>query len=534
MTVDEALPPCGNLVADINAIAERWFGRTAADGLSFDTALPTPEALADAAGRRGLSVTYRQLSLADLTPSDFPCVILDRDGGSRLLAGPDGQGHVSVLARGGTSRVPVSTLAARHAGTVFFVRPRLDAALGDEPGHGQPLSRPAVDPAGSVGLFASVVRHMLVGNGRLFLLLCLASLIGNVLMLAIPIYSMAVYDRVVPHLAFETLWALTTGILIVLGADFAVRLVRHQLVDAMAVKSGVALQSRLFARVLRMPLDKAPRNAALLQLWMRELDSLCQTVPLVLVSAAIDLPFVLIVSGILYGLGGPVALVPVAVAMVLGVVFVATHALAAERAKETNALARAQATLVAEAADGLEAVKLAAAEGAVLRRFERLADAAAFAGHEARHWTVLGSQVTLSLGQVAIVLAMLVGVYVIADNAMTIGALSAATLLVGRLMAPVAQFVSSLQRMRLLVRSADGRASMSVRAVTQAPSPACTVQESDAVSKRAVSTDCMTVAAIPTIAATASSAMTTITPAPRRARARPAWPPGPAGAAGSR
>ena len=452
----EALPACGNLVADVDAIAERWFGRREAEGMRFDTAVPTPEALADAAGRRGLAVVYEQRPLSKLRPADFPCVMLDREGGSRLLAAPDGEGFVSVLARGEIFRVPLAVLEARHAGTVFFVRPRLDAPSGPEQAQGD--IAPGAGAAASVarGLFITVLRQMLTGHGRLFALLALASLIGNVLMLAIPVYSMTVYDRVVPHLAFETLWALTVGILIVLAADFAVRLVRHQLVDAMAVKTSVALQARLFSRVLRMPLDKAPRNAALLQLWMRELDGLCQTLPIVLVSAVVDLPFVAVVSVLLFALGGPVALVPVAVAVVLGAIFLATHAIASGRAREASSLARAQATLVAEVADGLEAVKLAAAEGVMLRRFERVADASAFAGHEARHWAVLGSQATLSLGQLAIVATMLVGVYVIADNAMTIGALSAATLLVGRLMGPVGQFVASLQRLRLLVRSADG------------------------------------------------------------------------------
>jgi ATP-binding cassette subfamily C protein LapB len=450
------LPPCGNLVADVNAIAERWFGRRQAECLKFDTAVPTPEALADVAGRSGLEVSYEQRALSKLRPSDFPCVMLDREGGSRLLAGLEGEGRASVLVRGAFVTVPLRQLEARHTGTVFFVRPRLDAQVAEERVRAAGEAVPFGSEPTARGLFAAVLRHMAIGHARLFALLGLSALIGNVLMLAIPVYSMAVYDRVVPHLAFETLWALTTGVLIVLGADFAIRLVRHQLVDAMAVKTSVALQARLFARMLRMPLDKAPRNAALIQLWMRELDALCQTVPLVVVSAIVDLPFILVITALLYALGGPVALVPVAVAFLLGAIYAATHAMSIGRARELNMLARAQATLVAEAADGLEAVKLAAAEGVVLRRFERLADSVAYAGHEARHWTVLGNQATLALGQVAIVLAMLMGVYVIADNAMTIGALSAATLLVGRLMAPVGQFVAGLQRLRILVRSADG------------------------------------------------------------------------------
>lgn len=449
--------PVATLIADIDRLAAMWRGAEApADQphWSGDAAFPTPEALADAAMQRGLDVRFEQIPLRKLGAEHWPCIVLERSGETRIVLKRT-QGGFDTLFGGAPEVVDAGELGRRYAGTVFLVRP--------QPAQAQPAVAGAGDPprttaalAATGNLFIDVAGRMVRGQTRLFVQLCLAAVVNNSLVLALPIFSMVVYDRVVPHLAFETLWAMTIGVGIALAADTAVRFVRTELADAMAIRATVGLQTQLFGKLLRAPLSRAPRDPASLGLWMRELESLCQTVPAIAVAMLVDLPFILLVSLLLASLGGVVAFVPIVCALVLAILFAVGHAMATDANRDATRLARAQTALFTEAASALESVKATTAEAQLMRRWEELADANAYAGHRARHWTHMTGLAANAMGMVAIVATLVVGVYVNAAGAMTVGALTAASLLIGRIMSPVATFVGAIFRTRQILRAAEG------------------------------------------------------------------------------
>ena len=448
-----ALPKGGNLLGDINVIAEEWFGQNRFTG---GPGIPTPEALMAAAQERGLHVSYEQRSITSVADAEFPCVVLEKDGSSRLVTGRRGP-VLDCVTNGSSYELDCAELAARQSGTVFFIRPRL-ASL-DEPAlAGAP---PGTEPEVTAveerahGLLWHVIRETVFRRKRLFFQLALASALSNALMIALPIYSMAIYDRVVPHLAYETLWALTAGLMISLLFDLAIRSARLRVLDALALQTQLELQSRFFRRFLGLKMTDAPTLAGPLTSGLRELEGLCQSAPSVVCAVLIDLPFVAIVLLMIYSVGGMAALAPMFCAAVIVVAHIGAHIASSRASKATNGLARAQSNAIHEAVETLEAVKVATAEDLLLRRWERLSDDAAVGGHLGRWWNGVSAQISISMSSFVTVLTLFFGVYEIGQGWMTVGALSACSLLAARIIGPISQLVTMLHRTQQYAKALD-------------------------------------------------------------------------------
>ena len=229
--------------------------------------------------------------------------------------------------------------------------------------------------------------------------LALAGLVSNALLVLLPIFTMAVYDRVIPHLAFDTLWALTIGMTLVLAADLAIRHVKLRLVDYLAAEMSHAVQVRFFRSLVFAKIADAPRKSASLATAIRDLDGYCQLLPLSVISLTIDLPFVIATTILLAMIAGSVALVPLAGTVLISVVFVLAHYAGHKHLQPHLMQMRAQSHMVSETIEGLETVKTAVAETKMLNKWARLVDSSAYASHIARlshgmaqHWASTISQ----------------------------------------------------------------------------------------------------------------------------------------------
>lgn len=440
-------------------VAAAWGEHVASAGTVDADTVPGPEALADMAARRGLHVDVRYASAASLARADFPCLLLMRDGSTRVLLGRQGSA-IEVRVADGISVVQLNELTSGEAGVVLLPRPAVNHRPPEASDLGQG-EEPADQKAGVLRLILGMMwrEH----RGRL-MLMAVANLIGNFMLLALPLYSMAIYDRVVPHLAMETLWALSLGVMIALLADLMVRAVKARVLDSVCYSVSTAVQARFFNRLVHMELASAPRSAAAASQGLRDIESICHAVPNVFTALVIDLPFLIVTVALLASFGGYVALVPVFAAILLVVIYAVSHAVGEREALRRAGLSRLQTNLLQESIDGLETVKATAAENTLLRRWEKLSDAAAYSGHVSRSWSGLATIASLSLGQVVIVGGMVAAVMEISNGMLTIGALSATSLLVGRVLAPITQVVSTLHHTKTLLKTLDG-----IDSVLQAP-----------------------------------------------------------------
>jgi ATP-binding cassette, subfamily C, bacterial LapB len=443
-----------SVAASLDAVAAAWSSQREASPGAPPAGVPTPEALLTMAAERGLEIHVEYRSVGTLVDADLPCVALMADGSAITLV-HRAAGTFGVRRGEETLRRDAAEITKAEARVLFFPRPKLDlprgtdAVVEEEPG---PL---AISP-NMPGVLRLMLGQMWRDHRGRVLQLLAANMIGNLFLVALPIYSMAVYDRVIPHLAMETLWALTAGVLVALVADFGVRAVKSRVIDAVAYSVATSVQARFYNRLLHVELSSAPRSSAAANQGLRDIEALCLALPNLIAALFIDLPFLLVLLVVISAMSGWVAAVPAAGIVAMVVIYAVSHIVSQNEAVRRSALARAQSNLLQESIDGLETVKVTGAEPLLLGRWERMADATAYSGHRSRSWNGYATLASMSLGQIVIVLAMFVSVFEISNGVLTIGALSATSMLVGRMLAPVSQVVSVLHQMKVLLKTLDG------------------------------------------------------------------------------
>jgi ATP-binding cassette subfamily C protein LapB len=399
-----------------------------------------PETAEIIAHSLGISLKAENRSLSRIGKAHFPCLALDREGYAYLLLGRAGRGSFTCRTEEGDETLEIKRLQTTFSGTIFLLRPLAASEHGHE---GSDSNADA--PVDSIIKFLAI--EMIKRRPWALGQLALAGLVSNALLVLLPIFTMAVYDRVLPHLAFDTLWALSIGMGLALAADLALRHVKLRLIDSLAAEISHVAQIRFFRHLVFGSMVGLPRTSAAVTPAIRDLEGYCQLVPLSFLSLAIDLPFVIVTTILLATIAGSVAIVPIAGTIIIGLIFLIAHLAGHSHLQPYLGQMRAQSNMVTETIEGLETVKTSTAETFILNRWERLADSSAFASHAARLANGMAQHWASTISQVMTIGALILGVYEISINAMTVGALSASTMLIGRLIGPIMQMTTQIQRL---------------------------------------------------------------------------------------
>lgn len=388
-----------------------------------------------AAARAGMATRLQRMALADIDPAALPAIALLHGERACVLLGRDGEGHWEALlpeTGGGTVRLSADELAGRYTGITLFVRPqfRLDERAAQ------------VRPTASGHWFwGALLAQRLVYRDVLW-----AALLINVFAVAFPIFSMNVYDRVVPNHAVETLWALAVGIVVVISADLLMRNLRSHFVDDASARIDVQISATLMERVLGMQLANRPAAVGAFAANLRGFEQVRDFIASSTVAALIDLPFALIFIGVMAWLSPWLALPPVvAFVIVLAAGYVLQQRLHEVSQATWQAGALRNATLV-EALAGIETVKTQCAESVIQSRWERANAYLAGMTVRMRGLSSGAASATGWMVQLVSVSLIVIGVYLIDQRELTMGALIAASMLSGRALAPAGQIVGLLMQ----------------------------------------------------------------------------------------
>ncbi|MER2605325.1 MAG: ATP-binding cassette domain-containing protein [Siculibacillus sp.] len=454
-----SLPPCEPLARLLSDIATVWAAeRFAVElGARADELLESPEALSAFAARHDIDIVFENRTVASLAQADLPAVMLTRVGTGRMLVGRTEHRFVG-RSDGRTYEIDHATLAGEEAGTLFLVRSRSLARI-------EPIRVPADEVAGAANARSredpvrEVIDHILTRQRGLIGQLMVAAVFSNLMMLALPVYTGLIFDRVIPHSAFDTLWAVSIGVMIALLADLAVRWVRMKLQDAVAGAASAKLQASIVRRLVEVKMMEAPRSAGAVTIRLREIDGLTQVVPQLITGVAVDAPFLLVVFGLIWMNGGAAVVAPIAGMATLMVVHHVANLVSEKELTRAMRLAQIQTNQLIETVEGLEAVKTTRTERRVLGRFERIFDEYSWSSHVARLWNGFAAYANVTIGQAMVVLVLMIGAFQVAHGEMTIGGLSTCSLLVGRVITPIGQLVGALHRVhqsRRTLRSLAG------------------------------------------------------------------------------
>ena len=396
----------------------------------------TPSLFVRAAQRAGFSSKVVRRSLEKIDAALLPVILLlagneacilldwDEDGSNARLLFPDtAQGAVSLTRE---------ALAARYVGIAIFARPhfRFDQRT------------PEVADVTERHWFWGVIFDQL----PVYKDILGAAALVNVFALAMPIFTMNVYDRVVPNNAVETLWMLAGGLLLVLVVDYAIRLLRGHFVDLASSRIDLKLSALIMERVLGMRLATRPASVGSFAANLRSFESVRDFIASATVTAVIDLPFSALFLLVMLWISWPLVAFPI-----LGIIGVVIYSYVIQfkmrELSETTFRASAlrNATLV-ESLTALETIKANGAEGLMQARWEKTA---AFLARSSASLRLLSSSAmngAATLSQLVNLLMVVAGVYLIQERLLTMGGLIACTMLGGRAMAPLGQVVGLLMQ----------------------------------------------------------------------------------------
>ncbi|GAA0639672.1 type I secretion system permease/ATPase [Halomonas beimenensis] len=403
-------------------------------GLPLEEGKLTPGIVPRAASRAGLSASHGRAALGQINRDLLPAILLLEPGRACVLVGLDdeaAEAEVIYPELGGASvRLDLTDIEARYSGQLIYVRPkfRFDS-------RGSKVKR---EDKGH--WFWRVIAE----NRPLYRDVLLGSVMINLFAVAMPLFVMNVYDRVVPNQATETLWVLSVGIFLVLCLDLLLKLLRAAFVDLAASRADVKLSASLMQRVLGMRLEGRPASTGSFAATLQSFESVRGFIGSATVVGLVDLPFVLLFVTIVAWIG-----VPLVVPIVAGIGFVLLYALAAQSKlhdlSETTWRVSAQrnASLV-ESLGNLETVKTLRAESRLQAIWEK---ATAYLSRTSAQLRLIGtsvSSVALWAQHTVAVAVIIIGVYLIIAGDLSQGGLIAAYLLSSRAMAPVSQAAALL------------------------------------------------------------------------------------------
>jgi len=275
----------------------------------------------------------------------------------------------------------------------------------------------------------------------------LAAVFINIFGLLTSLFTMTVYDRVVPNNATSSLVALTIGLAIVIIFDFILKMLRAYFVDHAGAQIDRDIGEAVFDRLLSMRLELKKGSTGALAGMMRELEALRDFFASATLTAIVDVPFIVITLVLVAVIGGKVVFVPGLMVPLVILVGWLTHPAMERLSARTMGEGLQKQSVLVEAIGGLETVKTSGAAPLLSRRWLKAVQQHSDSSLRQRLVSTIGVTFATSAGTISYAGVVILGVGLIAERELTMGGLIACSILAGRAIAPLAQISQLLSRL---------------------------------------------------------------------------------------
>lgn len=289
------------------------------------------------------------------------------------------------------------------------------------------------------GSMRSMVLQALQDNRAGLMQVAVCSITVNVLLLATSLYSMQVYDRVIPSHGLSTLVTLTVGVLLAIGLELVTKLARSALMDHNIQAMDSHLARHMFERLLRVRLDQFPPSVGTLSSQLRSYEMIRSFVSSLALYTLVDAPFALVFLAIMVVIGGGVV---AGVATVFLVLSLAVGLLARSQIELHTRLSMAASNrklgLLVETVEGAERIKSQGSGWTFLNRWNALSEQGIVEDAKVRHSSESATYWAGFLQQVSYVMLIAVGAWIATTTTdLTAGGLIACSIISGRVLAPI-------------------------------------------------------------------------------------------------
>lgn len=399
------------------------------NGLPLSDGKLTPHLFPRSAERAGLVAKENKGELDAISPLVLPVVLMLKDGGSCVLNSVNEEKTEVEIVTDDSGFVPISSsyedLKQQYSGCYFLVKKQFRY---DE-------RSPEVLKSREGHWFWSTLWQ----SKKIYRDVLIASLLINLFAIAAPMFTRIVYDKVVPNLAFETLWVLASGIFVIFIFDLLLKLLRSFFIDVAGKKSDILISSKLFSKVMGVRMEARPASVGAFARHLQEFESIREFFTSATIGALIDLPFALLFLFLIWMMAGNLVIVPiVGVIILVGYAYFVQGPLKHTIEEGSRLSSQKYANLI-ESLSGLETVKLFGAQSQFQFRWEEAVAHMSNWNIKSRRITD-GIQNTAGFVQQASNVGMIIlGVYLISQAELTMGGLIAATMLSGKAIGPLVQ-----------------------------------------------------------------------------------------------
>lgn len=286
----------------------------------------------------------------------------------------------------------------------------------------------------------------------------IASLIANTLGLAGILFSMQVYDRVIPAQSFNTLYVLFSGVVLAICFDFLMRRARMSIADVLGEKADLEMSDVIFGHALRVRNRARPTSTGSYIAQLRDIDQVRELLTSTTVTAIADLPFFFLFLILFWWLAGPLVFIPLGALVALLLPGILLQRRLRKHANEAMREASLRNAMLVETVQGLEDIKTLQAEDRFQQQWNHFNAVTGDAQIKLRSITNGLSVWTQNVQTGVYALTVFVGAPMVINGDITTGALVGASILGSRMLAPmgqISQIAGRFQHARIAKKGLD-------------------------------------------------------------------------------
>lgn len=387
-----------------------------------------PKQAVSALSNLGFKASFGSIKIKNLTDAFFPLIAFNKNGNACLVISSNEDDKFTLIDPSNSEKkeVGLDYFKAELSDYFIIVKELNSREKEERTGH----------------WFFSAFRK----SKWIYIQVMVAAMVSNFLSLTTALFTMTVYDRVIPNGAFESLIALSIGVVIALGFDFLIKSLRAKFIETASKRADLEISRRLFDRILTLsPVEQRQKTGAMAGT-IREFETLREFFNSSTLVILIDLPFVFFFVYVVYLIAGPVAYVFLTAVPLVIIVGLGIQPFLARITKGSVQSGMNKQSVLVETLNGLETVNATGSGKLMRKRYEEALTNQAESGNKIRTLSQFIINFAGSVQQYAQVAAIFLGVYLIVDGQITQGALIGAVILGGRTMGPLSQLANTLSR----------------------------------------------------------------------------------------
>ena len=377
------------------------------------------------ASKVGLSASLIHKPLKKISKLHFPLILLLEDGESCILEDiVDNKAKIIYATKETISTsVALDDLESLYLGFAYLIKKEY-----------KPLEQKIEQDSENHWFFGSL-KHSI----SIYYDVLIATFLVNLFVLATPLFTMNVYDRVIPNSAYDTLYVFTIGIVFIYFLDMFMKFTRSYLLEIAAKKSDILISSKLYERVLSLKMKEFPSSVGSFSSNLRDFDYIRSMLTNATITTLIDIPFVFIFLGVIYYIGGSLVLVPMlTITLMLISAFIIKKPLQ-KSVEESHQASAYKSSIVVETLQNIETVKTQVLNSKMLKQYEDSTADIAQKNLKTKMLSVTMPTITNFLIQLNTILVVFYGVFLIGELELTMGGLIAVVILTSRSISPVGQ-----------------------------------------------------------------------------------------------